>query len=79
MSRFFFHVHDSISFLDEEGTELPDLKAAREQAIITAGSILRENPDHLWAGNPWRMEVADEGGHLLFTLHFALQKAAPES
>jgi hypothetical protein len=76
--RFFFHIHDGNASLDREGTELPDLQSARVQAIETAGDILHESP-HLWAGDPWRMEVTDEGGHLLFTLHFSLQKATLES
>ena len=78
MPRYFFHIHDSASFIEEQGTELPDLRTARMQAITTAGSILRESLDSLWAGQPWRMEVTDEGGRLLFTLDFALRQAKPE-
>nr|WP_156963934.1 hypothetical protein [Roseomonas aerilata] len=47
-------------------------------AIETAGAMLRENPDCLWAGKPWRMEVTDEGGRILFTLDFALRQPKPE-
>ena len=78
MPRYFFHIHDSASLIDEEGTELADLQSARLQAIETAGSILRESPDSLWAGTPWHMDVTDEGGQLLFTLDFALRQAKPE-
>ena len=78
MPRYFFHIHDSASLIDQEGTELPDLRSARDQAIETAGAILRENPDSLWAGTPWCMEVEDEEGRILFTLDFALRQAKPE-
>ena len=75
MPRYFFHVHDSASFIDEEGTEISDLRSARGQAIKTAGAILRESSDSLCAGQPWCMDVTDEAGQVLFTLDFALRQS----
>lgn len=74
MPRYFFHIRDSAVVQDREGTELPDLRTARAEAIHTAGAILRENPDSLWAGQPWHMDVTDGSGRLLFTLDFALRQ-----
>jgi len=72
MPHFFFNIHDGASAPDQEGTELSDLRAARAQAIETAGAILRENPDPLWTGHPWRMEVTDEERRVLITLYFSI-------
>ena len=42
MPRYFFHVHDGASSLDQEGTELPDIYTAQAEAIRTSGEILRD-------------------------------------
>lgn len=42
MPRYFFHVTDGYSIRDAEGTELPDIYAAQDQAIRTSGEILRD-------------------------------------
>jgi len=73
MPRYFFDIHDGASSPDRDGTELADLRAARVQAIETAGAILRESPDSLWVGHPWRMEVMDEERRVVVTLYFSIQ------
>ena len=75
MRRYFFHIHDGASSLDDEGTELPSLDAAREEALRTAGELLRDRRAP-WNGTPWRMEVTDEAGEILFTLGFSLEASA---
>ena len=79
MPLFYFHVEDDRTVLDQEGTELPDLEAARREAITTAGEMLRNGSAIVvWGGKPWRMWVTDApggGGKPLFTLRFS----APES
>ena len=38
--------------------ELPDLEAARDEAVSAAGQILRNGAAKaLWTGKPWRMWV----------------------
>src|SRR3954465_15020039 len=71
MPRYFFHVHDGYSSIDEEGTVLSSLQAAREEAVQAAAGILRDSGQKLWTGEPWRLEVTDMAGNLLFTLHFS--------
>jgi hypothetical protein len=68
--RYFFHLYNDLVAKDEEGTELPDLAAAREQAAEHAREMVcasvREghlNLDH-------RIEVTDEAGKLLLTVTF---------
>ena len=70
MPRYFFHVTDGQAAFDHEGTELPDLKTARAEAIRTAGEILSAK-DTEWAGTAWRMSVADAQGIVLLTLDFS--------
>jgi len=41
MKRFFFHIRDGKTLLkDDEGTELPDMKAAHEYAVIAARELI---------------------------------------
>jgi hypothetical protein len=72
MPRFYFHVHDGVSELDREGTELPDWEEARLEAIRQTGAILRDEAWHIALGEDWRMEVTDERGLLLFRLDFTV-------
>jgi hypothetical protein len=76
MPRYFFHVHDGGSVLDDVGIELPDISAARTAAIELSGEILRSEAvgafsDHLC----WEVEVSDSpelGGRPLFVLQFSV-------
>lgn len=72
MPSYFFHIHDSDEIiLDEEGSVLPDVEAARAEAIQSARDILAE---HVRLGDlidGRRFEVADESGKVLFVMPFA--------
>jgi hypothetical protein len=50
MPRFFFHLEDGATFLDADGIDLPDLKAARDEAIRATGEMLREIPNAIHRG-----------------------------
>lgn len=43
MPRYFFDLYNSKTAPDEEGQELPDLKAARDQAIEAARELMGED------------------------------------
>jgi hypothetical protein len=63
MSRYFFHVENHPSRPDPEGTELPDVHAARCQALRYAGELLIEaDPSHFMHHEPVRLRVKDESG-----------------
>ena len=62
MPRYFFNVHDGRDMPDETGTVVPDIKAARSQAVITAGERLRDLDGEFWGAPEWRMEVKNEHG-----------------
>ena len=42
MPTFHFHLHDDLDCADEEGTELPDLAAARKRAAQEARLLMCE-------------------------------------
>lgn len=71
MARFFFHVHDGTTILDNEGTVLPDLPTARKVAVQFAGEMLRDLGRDLEDGEDWKVDVADEHGLILFTILLA--------
>ncbi|GEO19055.1 DUF6894 family protein [Microvirga aerophila] len=74
MPRYFFHVTDGYFTRDTEGTELPDIYAAQDQAIRTSGEILRDMGAKFWNGTNWKLEVADEHDQILFTLRFSAEE-----
>ena len=59
MPRYFFHVRDGQDLPDTEGTELPDLKTVRTEALRASGEMLRgvEDKAEFWSGNDWTMNV----------------------
>jgi hypothetical protein len=76
MARFFFHLQDGSTFLDDEGTELSDPNAARLEAIRVCGEMLREVPQSVSNGGPFRLWVTDGPhgrGETVFTLTVAAQ------
>jgi hypothetical protein len=72
--RYFFHVHDGTSTRDDEGTELPDIFAAQEEAIRMSGALLGEMGAKFWDGDEWSLEVTDGAGRLLFTLRLSAEE-----
>jgi hypothetical protein len=72
--RYYFQVKDGTQVRDDDGTELPDLHAARVEAARLAGALLRDRAWKFWDGRPWHIEGANgpEGvGRLLSRLSFS--------
>jgi hypothetical protein len=71
MPRYYFHMHDDVVTLDEGGMELPDLAAAKYEAVRGARSMMAEE---LMAGRPiklfHRIEIADDDGKVLAAIPF---------
>jgi hypothetical protein len=74
LPRYFFHVLDGYAARDTDGTELPDIYAAQEQAIHMSGEILRDMGGKFWNGTEWKLEVTDEHGRSLFVLRFSAEE-----
>lgn len=67
MPRYFFNIRDGHDLdEDEEGVELPDLEAAKAEALATVEELREELAD---AGNI-ELEIADETGRRLLTVPF---------
>lgn len=76
MPRYYFHIEDGRKIMDKEGTVLPDVKAARVEAIATGGTMPRHTASY-WDGTEWRMNVTDDGGATVFTLRFSAEIPEP--
>jgi hypothetical protein len=68
MPRYFFHTRNAHAFSDETGTELTDDDAARAEAIITTGSVLRDLGADFWSGQDWSMQVVSHTGETICEL-----------
>lgn len=68
MPRYHFHTKDGGEHRDEEGTELPNHAAARVAAIRYTGDVMSDQPDVLWDGRDFRVQVTDDAGEHLFTI-----------
>jgi hypothetical protein len=75
MSLYYFNLRDGHESLDNEGTELVDINAARAAAVTYSGEVLRERHGAtLWKGQPWELWVTDQPGgkgKTFFTLNFS--------
>jgi len=66
MPRYFFHVREGSSFhRDDEGQELPDAEAARQEAVNAVREMLGEKLLHGGSLNHRTIEIADETGHVV--------------
>jgi hypothetical protein len=70
MPRFYFHVHDDKTVVDEQGTDLPDLAAARAEAVSGARDLMCEQVREGRLNLAHRLEVEDEQHRRVFSLPF---------
>ena len=70
MPRYFFNVHDGHDIPDQTGTVLPDLDAARREALRYTCELLGSLNAAFWEGHDWTLECSDEAGAILFRLCF---------
>ena len=76
MPRYLFHLVSSQHvYLDDDGTDLPDLNAARTEAQKDAQDFMRARFEQLsgdWTN--WAIEICDAEGHLLAVVPFVSQQ-----
>lgn len=70
MSRYYFHVFNDDSVLDEEGAELPDWEAARARAIKSARALACDSIQNGHLNLDHRIEVVDESDKRIMTVTF---------
>ena len=67
-AALFFYVHDGVDVVDQAGTELPDLAAARVEAVRLAGRMLSDDAEKFWTSSrELQVTVRGADGHL-FTI-----------
>ena len=66
MPLYHFNIAGQGSNRDTEGTELAGPVEARRQAVIFAGDYLSDNPDVVWNGREFQVEVTNAEGQTLF-------------
>ena len=79
--RYYFHVTNGESSLDEEGMELTTLTAVREEAVQSSAEMLKgiHPPVSFWSGEPWMLWVTDKPngeGNTILALTFASRATA---
>ena len=68
MPMYYLHIRDGDKLeVDPDGTELPDLEAARVDALKVAQELINEVPD---LGCEEVIEIADGDGHPLLSVPF---------
>lgn len=65
---FYFHTEDGRSFRDEEGTELADCHAARNEAVVVLAELLKEDPEEFWRDRSFTVTVTNDDGLTLYIL-----------
>jgi hypothetical protein len=69
MPMYYFHIRDGDKFeVDPDGTELPDIDAARAEALKVAQELMTEVPD---LGREAVIEIADGYGQTVLTVPFS--------
>jgi len=75
MPLYFFDISGGELIVDDVGSELPNLAAARNEAIRYSAEVLSTASERFWNCEMWTMLVQDERRRLLFTLKFLAQNA----
>ena len=76
MPRYHFNIYDGVRSPDLDGTELPDIHAARREGVMRAGAMIEDVGKRNQSGDDWRMEVTDDTGLLLFRMDFVVVESS---
>lgn len=76
MPKFHFNLDDK---QDERGLELPDLAAAKCEALEFAARHICDSANAFWDREEWTLSVADESGLTLMQLHIVGTQSAATS
>jgi hypothetical protein len=75
MPRYFFHTEDGDSYRDDDGLELPDITAAKIEAVRHMGELLRDRAVGFWDDHALKLVVTDQAGQVLFSLDLSAVEA----
>lgn len=71
MARFHFQVRTKSHVAHTEVADLPGMEEARTEAARRVGMLLTEHAKRIWVDEDWQMDVTDDRGLILFTIHIA--------
>lgn len=70
MRRYFFNLYNDETSIDEEGTDLPNDAVALQKAAVQARNMAAQSVLHGHLILHHRIEVVDDKGHKVGTVHF---------
>lgn len=70
MPLFYFHVYNDEITMDEEGQDLPDIEAARREAVKSARALICDDVSKGRLALSDRIDVVDERGDPVLSLPF---------
>jgi hypothetical protein len=70
MARYYFHLYDDVVTLDEEGVDLPDIDAARDNAIAAIRGLICGDVQNGRLDLRHHLEVAGEDNQRLLTIRY---------
>jgi hypothetical protein len=62
MPSYLFRIEGAEAYLFEGAVQLAGPEAAREEAVRTAGELLKDSCGGFWKAPEWRLYVKDEAG-----------------
>lgn len=78
MPRYFFHIRDGATSIDQIGADFPDDGAARAETVIVLGEILRFSAPDLWSGAGLTVVLECENGRVVAVLETRTSVQPPE-
>lgn len=78
MPHFYFHTENGDCIRDDQGEDLPDIDAAREEAVTVLGEILRYRGAAFWETASFSVIVTDADGRTVVSVTATASDAAPE-
>ncbi|WP_395944848.1 DUF6894 family protein [Brevundimonas sp.] len=78
MPHYFFHTQNGDRIRDEQGEDLPDVDAAREEAVTVLGEILRYRGSAFWTTGAFSVIVTDADGRTVVSVTAQASDRAPD-
>ncbi len=73
MTHYFFDTENGDMIVDREGVDLASFQAARMEAVLLMGDLIRDREGEIWATGCLRLVVRDEDRRPLFAIETRIQ------
>lgn len=78
MPRYFFHTENGDRIRDDQGEDLADVDAARDEALTILGEILRYRGASFWTTRSFSVIVTDADDCVVVSITAKASDTAPE-